>query len=128
MLEGVFIDLSRESLQKFIRLVMIMACYVLARGYYTNWSKTRQVAKQIARDKQNQQARIDVKLAESMEDSKCELMSEKEVVSFGWGKKTLQIQKEKEKKVKKLAEQVLQKNQTQYDAAEDHDIENLLQD
>lgn len=127
MWENILPELTRESLQKYIRLVVLVACYVLARGYYTNWSKTRQVAQQLARDKKAKQDMLDGK-APAVEAQPVPKVDPETVAAFGWGKKTASQQKQREQVVSKLAEQVRQRQQSLYDAAEDHDIEDLLED
>lgn len=120
-------EFTRDGLIKYIRLVVLIACYVLARRYFTNWSKTRQVAQQVARDKQEKQDRLDGKIQDAEEPIKGSVNPEL-TSSFGWGKKTASLQKQKQKVVNDLVEQVRQETQSQYDAAEDHDIDYLLED
>lgn len=124
--DNILPEITRESIQNYIRLVVLVACYILARGYYTNWSKTRQVARQLALEKKaKEQQEAEKKQGTSLDEG---TVDPEAVLSFGWGKKTASIQKKRQQAVNKLAHQVRERQQTAFDAAEDHDIEDLLEE
>lgn len=53
---------------------------------------------------------------------------EKEAASFGWGKKTRRNIKVSQSVLDDQLMEVRERHQTAYDAAEDHDIDELLED
>lgn len=115
---------DQESLQKYLRLTIIVCLYVFARGYYTNWSKQRQVRHQL--DLDNKLKAEEKKRKEQESEEKLEKVDE-EAKSFGWGKATRRKVKHQEKILQDAADEIRETNQSAYDAAEDHDIDDLLE-
>lgn len=64
-----------------------------------------------------------LKLKRQLEES-----LEKEANEFGWGKKTRKNVKTTQAVLEQLAEETRQRHQSAYDAQEDADIEDLLED
>lgn len=115
---------EKEKLTKYLRLVIIVCVYVFLRSYYSNWAKTKYVKRQIELDKQEKEEDEEKKLDENRE--KLEKL-EAEASGFGWGKATRRKVKTLEIVVKETMAKLSQKEQSAYDAAEDHDIEDLLE-
>ena len=117
-----FIDnnLDKKNIQKYLRLIVIVCVYLSVRTWYTNWTKQRQVRRQLELDKKEQEH--DTQLA----DSKIKKF-ENEAQSFGWGKTTRRNVKRQEKALAEATAALSEAHQTAYDAAEDHDIEDLLE-
>lgn len=117
-----FIDnyLDKKNIQKYLRLIVIVCVYLSVRTWYTNWTKQRQVRRQLDLDKQEQER--DTQLA----DSKIKKF-ENEAQSFGWGKTTRRNVKRQEKALAEATAALCEAHQTTYDAAEDRDIEELLE-
>ncbi|RKP28993.1 hypothetical protein METBISCDRAFT_31981 [Metschnikowia bicuspidata] len=117
-----FIDnyFDKKTIQKYLRLIIIVCVYLSVRTCYTNWTKQRQVRRQVDLDKQEQER--DTQLAEWKIKK-----FENEAQFFGWGKTTRRNVKRQEKALAEATAALREAHQTAYDAAEDHDIEELLE-
>ncbi|OBA21119.1 hypothetical protein METBIDRAFT_78180 [Metschnikowia bicuspidata var. bicuspidata NRRL YB-4993] len=116
---------EKQSLQKYLRLVIIVCIYIFARGYYSNWAKQRHIRTQLAIDKREKE--LDAQRKERDESEKFEEL-DREATSFGWGKATRRNVKRQEQVLQDAAQQLRERHQGEYDAAEDHDIDDLLDD
>lgn len=125
MFEFIFDYIEREKFQKYFRLFIVVIVYILVRGYYTNWSKQRQVQAQIDRDNQEAAEKPEREALEREEKLK---KLESEAQLFGWGKQTRSKVKMQEQILQEAVSELRERNQSAYDAAEDHDIEDLLED
>lgn len=115
---------DQDTFTKYLRLTIIVCIYIFLRGYYSNWSKQRQVKNQI--DLDNKLKAEEKKREEQKEEEKLENL-DNEAKSFGWGKATRRNVKRQEKILQDAAEEIRERKQTAYDAAEDHDIDDLLE-
>lgn len=115
---------DKDTLHKYLRLTIIVCLYVFARGYYTNWSKQKQVRHQI--DLDNKMKAEEKKRKEQEAEEKLEKLDD-EAKTFGWGKATRRKVKHQERVLQDAAEELRESHQSAYDAAEDHDIEDLLE-
>lgn len=104
---------------------MIIVCvYLFFRTWYTNWAKTKEIADRIAEDNRLAEEKKNQKETETTE--KFEEL-DKEASTFGWGKATRRNVKRQEHVLNEAAERLREQEQSTYDAAEDHDIEDLLE-
>lgn len=128
-LEFIYNYVDRDTFKKYFRLTIIVCIYVIARGYYANYAKTQQVKRQIAQDNADKQREKDQAVhAERIDNAQKELSAvEKQNQGFGWGKATRRKVKAQEQVVKLTEEQLRERQQSEYDAAEDHDIEEYLE-
>lgn len=115
---------DKDTLHKYLRLTIIVCLYIFARGYYSNWSKQRQVRNQL--DLDNKLKAQEKQKKQEEEEQKFDQLDD-EAKSFGWGKATRRKVKRQEKILQDAAEEIRENNQSSYDAAEDHDIEDLLE-
>lgn len=115
---------DKDNLHKYLRLTIIVCLYIFVRGYYSNWSKQRQVRNQIDLDNKMKEQEKERKQREGEE--KIEKLDE-EAKTFGWGKATRRKVKRQEKILQDAAEEAREYHQGLYDAAEDHDIDDLLE-
>lgn len=116
--------IEKDTLQKYLRLTVIVCLYLFIRTYYTNWTKQRQVRRQLDLDKKEQQ--MDAEYKEQKTQEKFQKL-EDEANTFGWGKVTRRNVKKQEKALADATEALRESHQGAYDAAEDHDIEDLLE-
>lgn len=123
-LEFIYNYVDKETFKKYFRLTIIVCIYIFARGYYSNWSKQRQVKNQL--DLDNKMKEQEKAHKEKKEEEKLERVDD-EAKSFGWGKATRRKVKHQEKILQDAAEEIRETNQSAYDAAEDHDIDDLLE-
>lgn len=116
---------DEEQFKKYFRLIIIVCVYLFFRTWYTNWAKTKEIARRIEEDNRLAEARKNEKEAEATE--KFELL-DNDAATFGWGKATRRNVKRQEHVLNEAAEQLRAAEQSTYDAAEDHDIEDLLEE
>ncbi|SGZ52728.1 CIC11C00000003894 [Sungouiella intermedia] len=90
---------DQDTFTKYLRLTIIVCIYIFLRGYYSNWSKQRQVKNQI--DLDNKLKAEEKKREEQKEEEKLENL-DNEAKSFGWGKATRRNVKRQEKICKML--------------------------
>lgn len=117
--------IDQDQFKKYFRLVVIVCVYLFFRTWYTNWAKTKEIARRIEEDNKKAQTRKEEKEAEANE--KFEKLDE-ESKTFGWGKATRRNVKRQKHLLNEAAETIQALEQSAYDAAEDHDIEDLLED
>lgn len=122
--EFIYNYVYRDTFQKYLRLTVIVCLYLFIRTYYTNWSKQRQVRRQLALSKK--EAELDAEYKEKKKQENLQRL-ENEAKTFGWGKTTRRNVKKQEQELANITEALREKHQGAYDAAEDHDIEDLLE-
>lgn len=125
LFEFIYDYVSKEDFLKYMRLVIVVSVYIMFRGFYQNWAKNKQLQRQVAMDEQENATR-----AEQEQRKKDELESElvSEEKQFGWGRKTRANEKRKAVILEEALQEVRERNQSAYDAQEDSDIEDLLED
>lgn len=124
MFESLYSYLEKDEVTKYLRLVIVVSCYLMFRGVYTKWAGQKQIQRQVEQDKREKAEKPERELAER------EALREKlenEAASLGWGKKTRQNIKVSQQVLEQEANILRERHQTSYDAAEDHDIEDLLE-
>lgn len=115
---------DEDQFKKYFRLVIIVCVYLFFRTWYTNWAKTHEIARRIEEDNRlaaNGKAQEEEEILEKFE------LLDNEAATFGWGKATRRNVKRQEHVLTEAAEQLRAAEQSTYDAAEDHDIEDLLE-
>lgn len=121
----IFNYVDKASFLKYFRVVIIICGYVIIRGLYMNWAGKYHIRKQVERDEKE-------KAEKPSKDAKAKAELEEklanEAKTFGWGKKTRKDNKLKEAIIEREFNELRQRQQSAYDAAEDHDIEDLLED
>lgn len=115
---------EKDTLHKYLRLTVIVCIYLFVRTYYTNWSKQKQVRRQLDLDKKEKE--MDAERKEQKEQEKIEKL-DAEAKTFGWGKTTRRNVKKQEQALTEATEALRDQYQGAYDAAEDHDIDDLLE-
>lgn len=125
MFEVIFDYVERDDFFKYLRLTVLVAAYVIVRKYYSQWASYKQVKRQIEIAKREREAKPEKDRAER---EALEASLAKESQTFGWGKKTRESVKLSANLLEAEAADLRQRHQTAYDAAEDHDIEDLLED
>lgn len=116
---------DESQFKKYFRLVVVVCVYIFFRTWYTNWAKTKEIARRIEEDNrlaETKQEREDNEVKEKFEKL------DNEAATFGWGKATRRNVKRQEHILTEAAERIRDLEQSAYDAAEDHDIEDLLED
>lgn len=125
MFEFIYNYAEKEAVIKYLRLVIVVSFYLIFRQYYSTWAQKKYINDQVAKDEQE-------KLTKPERDEAARIAQEeslkKEAASFGWGKKTRNNVNTQQAILQDQLDVIRQRNQTAYDAAEDHDIEDLLQD
>ncbi|KAK6456493.1 uncharacterized protein RJT20DRAFT_135245 [Scheffersomyces xylosifermentans] len=116
---------DRDSFIKYLRLVVFVCFYLIARQYYTKYATEKLAQKQHAEDQREAALKPE---KEKREKEELEEKLRKEAKTFGWGKRTRKNVKNTEATLQEAAEELRQRHQTAYDAAEDHDIEDLLEE
>lgn len=125
-LDFIYEYVDKDTFKKYFRLVIIVCIYVFVRGYYSTYAKQRQIRRQLDLDSKEKE-RAASKEA-SLDDAKKELEDvDEKNLGFGWGKATRRKVKTQEKVMQITEEEVRKRKQTAYDAAEDHDIDHLLE-
>ncbi|KAG2733993.1 hypothetical protein G9P44_003518 [Scheffersomyces stipitis] len=125
MFEFIFEFVDREIFIKYFRLIVFVCAYLIIRQYYTKYATNKLAKKQFDDDER------ELALKPEKEKKQKEELQKKldtEAKTFGWGKKTRKTVKHTEAILTEAAEELRQRNQTFYNAAEDHDIEDLLED
>ncbi|KAM9906464.1 hypothetical protein OXX69_006791 [Metschnikowia pulcherrima] len=124
-LEFIYDYVEKDSFQKYLRLTMIVCIYIFIRGCYSTWAKQKHIKTQLEIDRKEKQ--MDDERKEREEVEKIEQL-DAEATTFGWGKATRRNVKRQEKVLQDTAEELRERHQGDYDAAEDHDIDDLLED
>lgn len=125
MFEIIFEYVEEDKFYKYFRLLIIVGMYMFFRRIYTEYAKQSQIKRQIAIDEQE---KLEKPAKEERERAEKKEALESEAASFGWGKKTRKNVKLQETILQQESEDLRQRYQSSYDAAEDHDIEDLLED
>lgn len=115
---------DKDTFTKYFRLVVVVCGYIIVRGLYQNWATQYHVKQQIQRDEEEKALKKEND-AKIEKEKKEKLLEEAE--TFGWGKKTRKENKLKAAYIEQQFNEIRQRNQTSYDAQEDHDIEDLLE-
>lgn len=123
--DEIFDYVDKDTFFQYFRLSLVVFTYLIFRKYYSGWASKKQLQTQLAEDER-----------ESAEKSDREIKEKKEIFDklndeakeFGWGKKTRKNVKLTEIILQEYAAEQRQRNQTSYDAQEDADIEDLLED
>lgn len=125
MFEFVYNYVEPEKFKQYFRLFLFIVVYIMFRGYYSNWAKQRQVKAQLEQDKRE----AEEKPERERQEREAQLQKiEEEAQLFGWGKQTRSKAKRNEAILQEAVAELRERNQLAYDAAEDHDIEDLLED
>lgn len=125
MFEWIFDYVDREQFTKYLRLIIVVSCYILFRSYYTKYASQKLVKKQMEQDKKE---KAEKPARESAERKALEEKLVAEAETVGWGKKTRKNVKLQQQYLEQQAAELRERHQTAYDAAEDNDIEDLLED
>ncbi|KAG7193205.1 uncharacterized protein KQ657_000965 [Scheffersomyces spartinae] len=125
MFEFIYNYVDKEEFTKYLRLTIVISFYFFCRHYYTKWATQHQIKRQIAMDNQEKLEKPEREKKEREAEQK---RLEDEAASFGWGKKTRRNLKVSEAVLNDQLMQVRERHQSAYDAAEDHDIEDLLEE
>ncbi|EGV64779.1 hypothetical protein PSN45_005125 [Yamadazyma tenuis] len=121
----IFDYVDRESYTKYFRLVVAVCGYIIVRGLYQKWATKFHIQQEVNRDNAEKAAKPakDAELQKQYEEK-----LQQEAKTFGWGKKTRRDTKLKQAYIEDQFNELRQRHQSAYDAAEDHDIEYLLED
>lgn len=122
--EFIYNYVDKDDFKKYFRLIVIVCVYIFARSWYTNFAKTREIRKKLEEDNLLQLKRENNEI-EPKDQSYEEL--ELGAQSFGWGKTTRRNVKRQEQILEEKLLELTQAQQTAYNAAEDHDIDDLLE-
>lgn len=125
MFEFIFDYVEKDTFYKYFRLLIFVTLYILFRKYYSEWAKHKQIKRQLEIDEKEKLEKPGKEREEKLE---AEQALQREAASFGWGKKTRKNVKLQESILTQEADELRERHQTAYDAAEDHDIEDLLED
>lgn len=125
MFEEIFELVDRDTFTKYFRLTIVVCAYIIFRKYYSQWAANRQQKTQIEADEREKAEKPE---KERREREELEKRLEDESKQFGWGKKTRKNIKITEAVLDQIAQEQRQRQQTAYDAQEDADIEDLLED
>ncbi|CUM64625.1 uncharacterized protein PRCAT00002233001 [Priceomyces carsonii] len=124
MFEFLFEYVDKDTILKYIRLLAIVGFYLIFRHHYSTWAKTKQIKRDLENDKREKEEAAG---KDEEEQAKEESIKE-QASSFGWGKKTRKNVKLQQSILEEELNELRQRQQSSYDAAEDHDIEDLLED
>ncbi|RLV90930.1 Processing of GAS1 and ALP protein 2 [Spathaspora sp. JA1] len=125
MFEEIFEFVDQETFKKYFRLTIVVCAYLIFRKYYSQWAGKKQTERQMAEDAKEKAEKPEREEREKEERAK---QLEAESKQFGWGKKTRRSVKTTEAALEEIIQEQRQRNQTSYDAQEDADIEDLLED
>lgn len=125
MFDFIYDYVERELYIKYLRLTIIVGAYVIFRAFYAKWAQQKQIKRQLELD-QKEKAEKPEREKKAKEDKESEL--KREAAAFGWGKKTRKHVKLTETKLEEELTELRERHQSAYDAAEDHDIDYLLED
>ncbi|KAK6202476.1 uncharacterized protein RJT21DRAFT_118517 [Scheffersomyces amazonensis] len=121
----IFSYVDESDFYKYLRLAIVVCAYIIFRKYYAQWAGSRATKHQLAQDEKE-------KLNKPEKDRKAreeaEKQLEEESKTFGWGKQTRKNVKLTQAFLEETLQEQRQRHQTAYDMAEDHDIEDLLED
>ncbi|KAI5966720.1 uncharacterized protein KGF55_000129 [Candida pseudojiufengensis] len=123
--EEIYDYVERDTFKKYFRLTIVLCAYFIFRKYYSQWASRKQTEHQL---KQDEQEKLAKPLKEAEAQQQIEEKLEKEANEFGWGKKTRKNVKITEAVLEQIAAETRQRHQTAYNAQEDADIEDLLED
>lgn len=125
MFEGIFDYVDKDTYMLYMRLFCVLSFYLVARKWYTNWARQRQIKTQMEADEKekSEKEERDKKAAQELEER-----LEAEANTFGWGKKTRKNVKLQEAILSSQVADLRERHQTSFNEAEDHDIEDLLED
>lgn len=115
---------EKDSFQKYLRLTVIVCFYVMLRTYYSSYAKNKEISRKLEEDKREKETRKEREHAKV--ESEMNLLDE-EARTFGWGKTTRRNVKRQTRELEDRVEELREYHQGTYDAAEDHDIEDLLE-
>lgn len=115
---------DQDNFKKYFRLIMIVCVYLFMRTWYTNFAKQKEIQRKLEEDKLYKEEKA--KREQEEKEQKIENV-EQEAQSFGWGKTTRRNVKRQEQILEEKIKEVNEANQSAYDAAEDHDIDDLLE-
>lgn len=123
--EEIYEYIEKDTFLKYFRLAIVICAYLIFRKYYSQWAAKKQSEYQQKLDEKEKAEKParDAEAQRQLEES-----LEKEANEFGWGKKTRKNVKTTQAVLEQLAEETRQRHQTAYDAQEDADIEDLLED
>lgn len=125
MFEIIFEYLEEDKFYKYLRLLIIVGVYLMCRNIYSEYAKQHQIKRQLEIDEKE---KLEKPAKEEREKAEKEEALAKEAAAFGWGKKTRKNVKLQQSILEQEAEDLRQGYQSAYNAAEDHDIEGLLED
>ncbi|KAK6460560.1 hypothetical protein DFJ63DRAFT_320729 [Scheffersomyces coipomensis] len=123
MKDFIFKYLDEGDFYKYLRLSIVVCAYLIFRKYYSKWAGNKQANDQFAQDKKELEAKPE---KDRIAREEAERKLEEESKTFGWGKQTRKNVKSTQAFLEEQIEEQRQRHQTAYDAAEDHDIEYLL--
>ncbi|KAI5950735.1 hypothetical protein KGF54_003809 [Candida jiufengensis] len=123
--EKIYEYVDKDTFQKYFRLTIVICAYLIFRKYYSQWASKKQNENQL---KQDEQEKLEKPAKEAKAQEEIAENLEKEANEFGWGKKTRKNVKITEAVLEQIATETRQRHQTAYNAQEDHDIEDLLED
>lgn len=124
MFEFIFNYVEKDTFIKYLRLLMVVCVYIIFRQYYSKYAQDKLIKQQVAQDERDQAEKPE---KERLEKERHQEKLQQEAASFGWGKKTRQNAKVQQSLLEEKLEVLRQRNQSAYDAAEDEDIEDLLE-
>lgn len=124
LFEFIYNYIDKAQFRKYFRLTIVVCVYLFFRTYYSRWSKQNEIKKKIAQD--NKEAAEEKENKHKKEAEKFEKFEklDNEAQTFGWGKAT----RRKTKRQEAIVKEIRALEQSVYDAQEDQDIEDLLED
>lgn len=124
MFEVIFDYVDKDQFFKYLKLVIIVAGYLFFREIYSNHMKIKQVEKQL---KEDEEIKANKPEADRKKREEEDQRLENEAKTFGWGKRTRKNAKLAQRAIEDRAEETYNLSSA-YNAAEDHDIDYLLED
>ncbi|EDK41924.1 hypothetical protein LELG_00102 [Lodderomyces elongisporus NRRL YB-4239] len=123
--EEIYDYVEKDTFKRYFRLAIFIFAYLIFRKYYSQWAGKRQTEHQLRIDAEEK-----AKKAEREAEAQREIDEKlnKEAQEFGWGKKTRKNVKVTEMVLEQIALETRQRHQSAFDAQEDADIEDLLED
>lgn len=121
----IFQYVEKDSFYKYLRLTIIVCSYIFFRALYQNYLKARQIKHQLKLDEQEKLEKPEKEARARQEEIE---KIESEANTFGWGKKTRRNVKLQQAVLDEQMNELRTRQQSAYDAAEDNDIEDLLED
>ncbi|RCK58825.1 Processing of GAS1 and ALP protein 2 [Candida viswanathii] len=123
--DEIFDYVDKDAFFQYFRLFLVVCTYLIFRKYYSAWAVKKQTQAQYAQDERELAEKSEREAREKKETIE---KLEGEAQEFGWGKKTRKNVKLTEAVLQEYAAEQRQRKQTAYDAQEDADIEDLLED